>query len=42
MTTAVSPVALGYTYTVDPPQCLKDGLRAVAGAGTGLATLVCK
>ena len=41
-TTAVFPVALGYTYTVDPPQCLKDGLRAVAGAGTGLATLVCK
>ena len=40
-TTAVYPVAIGYTYSVDPPQCLKDGLRAVAGAGTGLATLRC-
>ena len=40
-TTAVYPVALGYNYKVDPPQCLKDGLRNVAGAGKGLATLKC-
>ena len=41
-TTATFPVALGYSYTVDPPQCLKDGLLAAAGAGKGLATLKCK
>ena len=40
-TTAVFPVALGYTYAADPAQCLKDRLRAVAGAGKGLATLTC-
>jgi pectate lyase len=40
-TTAVFPVALGYTYAVDPPECLKDGLFGVAGAGKGLATLKC-
>jgi pectate lyase len=40
-TTAAYPVALGYTYKVDPPQCLKDGLSKVAGAGKGLATLKC-
>jgi pectate lyase len=41
-TTAVFPVALGYSYTVDPPSCLNDGLHAVAGAGKGLATLACR
>ena len=41
-TTAVYPEALGYTYTVDPAQCVKDRLASVAGAGKGLATLKCK
>ena len=41
-TTAAYPVALGYTYTADPFQCVKDGLASVAGAGKGLATLKCK
>ena len=41
-TTATYPVALGYTYTADPVQCVKDGLASVAGAGKGLATLTCK
>jgi pectate lyase len=41
-TTAAYPVPLGYTYTVDPAQCVKDGLASVAGAGKGLATLKCK
>ncbi len=41
-TSAAYPVALGYTYTVDPVQCLKDGLATVAGAGKRLATLSCK
>jgi Pectate lyase len=41
-TTAAFPVALGYTYTADPFQCVHDGLRAVAGAGKGMATLKCK
>jgi pectate lyase len=40
-TTATFPVALGYTYTVDSPQCVKDHLLNVAGAGKGLATLLC-
>jgi pectate lyase len=40
-TTAAYPVALGYTYKADPPQCLKDSLLGVAGAGKGLATLKC-
>jgi pectate lyase len=40
-TTAVFPVSLGYTYAVDAPQCLKDKLLGVAGAGKGLATLKC-
>ncbi len=39
--TATYPVALGYSYKVDPPACLKSGLRAVVGAGKGLATLTC-
>jgi hypothetical protein len=34
-------VDLGYTYTADPPACLKSGLLSVAGAGKGLATLKC-
>jgi pectate lyase len=41
-TTAAFPVALGYSYTADPFQCVHDGLRAVAGAGKGLVTLKCK
>jgi pectate lyase len=41
-TTATFPEALGYSYTADPFQCVHDGLRAVAGAGKGLATLKCK
>ncbi len=41
-TTAAFPEALGYSYTADPFQCVHDGLRAVAGAGRGLATLKCK
>jgi pectate lyase len=41
-TTAAFPVALGYSYTADPFQCVHDGLRAAAGAGKGLATLTCK
>ncbi len=41
-TTAAYPVSLGYSYTVDPPQCVKDGLAKVAGAGKGLATLKCQ
>jgi pectate lyase len=40
-TTATYPVALGYTYTVDAPACLKSGLSAAAGAGKSLATLTC-
>ncbi len=40
-TTAAFPVALGYTYAVDAPQCLKNGLKSVAGSGKGLATLKC-
>jgi pectate lyase len=39
--TAPFPVDLGYTYTADPPACLKSGLLSVAGAGKGLATLKC-
>ena len=40
-TTATYPVALGYSYTADSPQCVKSGLRNAAGAGKGLATLKC-
>jgi pectate lyase len=40
-TTAKFPVSLGYSYTVDPPECLKAGLLSVVGAGKGLATLKC-
>jgi pectate lyase len=38
-TTATYPVAIGYSYTVNPPACLKSTLKSVAGAGKGLATL---
>jgi pectate lyase len=41
-TTAAYPEPLGYTYAAQPFQCIHDGLRAVAGAGKGLATLKCK
>jgi pectate lyase len=41
-TTAAFPVALGYSYAVDAPDCVKAGLSAVAGAGKGLATLACQ
>jgi pectate lyase len=41
-TTKTFPIALGYTYQVDPPDCLKAGLKKVVGAGKGLATLTCK
>ncbi|MFZ5890503.1 MAG: pectate lyase family protein [Myxococcota bacterium] len=41
-TTKAFPVSLGYSYTAQHPQCVKDGLHAVAGAGKGLATLTCK
>jgi pectate lyase len=41
-TTATYPVALGYSYTAHPFQCIHDGLRAAAGAGKALATLECK
>jgi pectate lyase len=40
-TTKTFPVALGYGYTADPPNCVKYGLSAVAGAGKGMATLKC-
>lgn len=41
-TTKTFPVALGYTYQVEPPDCLKAGLKKVVGAGKALATLTCK
>ena len=41
-TSATFPVALGYTYPVDPAACVQAGLPKVAGAGKGLATLACK
>ena len=41
-TTAAYPVALGYSYSAQPNQCVHDGLRAAAGAGKALATLKCK
>ena len=40
-TTKTFPVALGYSYTAAPVQCVKDSLRSVVGAGKGLATLKC-
>lgn len=41
-TTAPYPEPLGYELAAQPFQCIHDGLRAVAGAGKGLATLKCK
>ena len=41
-TTAVYPVALGYSIKADPFQCIHDGLRDAVGAGKGLVTLKCK
>jgi len=41
-TTALYPVALGYTYSAQPAQCIHDGLRAAVGAGKALVTLKCK
>ncbi len=41
-TTATFPEPLGYSYTADPFLCVHDGLRVVAGAGKGLATLKCE
>lgn len=41
-TTAAFPEALGYSYAADSFQCVHDNLRAVVGAGKGLATLKCK
>jgi len=42
VTTATFPESLGYTYTADPAACLtKANLLKAAGAGKGLATLVC-
>ncbi len=41
-TTKAFPTAeLTYTYKADPFACVKNGLKAVAGAGKGLATLKC-
>ncbi len=41
-TTKAFPKSLGYDYTAHGFACVRDGLRAVAGAGKGLATLACK
>jgi pectate lyase len=41
-TSKTYPEALGYSYTAHSFACVRDGLRAVAGAGKGLATLTCK
>lgn len=35
------PMDLGYSYRADSWACVRDGLRAVAGAGKMLATLTC-
>jgi pectate lyase len=40
-TSKTFPEALGYSYTADPPACVKAGLPSVAGAGKALATLKC-
>ncbi len=42
VTTAAFPEALGYACSMDPPECLKSALQAVAGAGKQLATLTCQ
>jgi pectate lyase len=41
-TTMKFPTALGYDYHADPWDCVRDGLRAVVGAGKALATLTCE
>lgn len=41
MTTAAYPKKIPYTYQADPPECVKEGLPAVAGAGTNLEPLLC-
>ena len=41
-TTAAFPIALGYSLTAQPAQCVHDGLRAAAGANKELVTLECK
>lgn len=40
-TSAKFPIALGYDYTAQPFQCIREGLRRAAGAGKGLVTLEC-
>lgn len=40
-TTAAFPQPLGYDYRADAFACVRDGLKAAAGAGKGLATLTC-
>ncbi|HET8938237.1 MAG TPA: hypothetical protein VFN67_32560 [Polyangiales bacterium] len=40
-TTQKFPEPLGYTYQAQPYACVRDGLKAVAGAGKKLATLAC-
>jgi pectate lyase len=42
VTTAMFPASITYDYEAHPPACLKAGLPAVAGAGKGLATLICE
>ncbi len=42
VTTAMVPASITYDYEAHPPACLKSGLPAVAGAGKGLATLICE
>ena len=41
VSTANFPVGIPYSYTPSTPACVKAQLPAVAGAGTGLATLSC-
>jgi pectate lyase len=40
-TTEKFPMELGYSYEADSYACVRDGLKAVAGAGKQLATLTC-
>jgi pectate lyase len=41
VSTATFPLGIPYSYTPHAPACVKARLPAVAGAGTGLATLSC-
>ena len=41
VTTAVFPISIPYAYVVHDPDCVKQKLPAVAGAGRTLATLTC-